>query len=67
MDLERSTAGAVMSPDPRIAHPGQLAAEALAQMTEAKITQLFILDAGDQSRRPVGVLHVHDCLRAGLG
>ena len=28
-----------------------------------KITQLFVLEEG--SRKPVGVLHIHDCLRAG--
>ena len=33
----------VMTADPKIAHPGQLAAEALALMTEKKITQLFVL------------------------
>ncbi len=64
-DLESRTAGEIMSRDPKIAHPGQLAVEALAQMTESKITQLFVLEAG--AHKPVGVLHIHDCLRAGLG
>ena len=35
-----------MTRNPKIAHPGQLAAEALALMTEKKITQLFVLEAG---------------------
>ena len=40
----------------------QLAAEALALMTEKKITQLFVLDAG--SPKPLGVIHIHDCVAA---
>ena len=59
-------ASEVMTKAPKIARPDQLAAEALALMNEKKITQLFVLDAADRSRRPVGILHIHDCLRAGL-
>ncbi len=65
-DLKARTAAQVMSRSPKIAHPGQLAAEALALMNEMKITQLFVLDADDAGRLPVGVLHIHDCLSAGL-
>ncbi len=53
----------LMSTNPKTARGEQLAAEALSFMNEKKITQLFILDAG---RKPVGILHMHDCLRAGL-
>jgi arabinose-5-phosphate isomerase len=62
--LENRKAREVMTRGPQIANPDQLAAEALALMTEKKITQLFVLPPGDA--RPVGVLHIHDCLRAGL-
>jgi len=55
----------VMTRNPKIASPDQLAAEALAFMNEKKITRLFVLPEG--SRVPVGILHIHDCLRAGLG
>jgi arabinose-5-phosphate isomerase len=55
----------VMTKNPKIARPDQLAAEALAFMNEKKITRLFVLP--EDSRRPVGILHIHDCLRAGLG
>ena len=61
--LEGRSAADVMTREPKVAAPAQLAAEALALMTEKKITQLFVLDA---ARKPVGVLHIHDCLRAGL-
>jgi arabinose-5-phosphate isomerase len=71
--LERS-AGQVMTPGPKkTVPPDMLASEALAIMTEGaaadagetsvpRVTVLFVVDAG----RPVGILHVHDLLRAGV-
>ena len=58
-------AGEVMTPDPMTVSPGLLAAEALRRMTvgERKITQLFVTD---EDGRPVGLLHIHDLLRAGV-
>lgn len=52
----------VMTPSPQVIAPEALAATALAQMQAAKITCLFAVTDG----RPVGLLHIHDCLRAGL-
>lgn len=66
-DLARRRAGEVMTPDPRTCGPRQLAAEALALMNERKITQLVVVDPDDPARRPVGVLHIHDCLKVGPG
>ncbi len=60
--LDREPAS-LMSKEPKLARGDQLAAEALALMNQKKITQLFILDA---AKRPIGILHMHDCLRAGL-
>jgi arabinose-5-phosphate isomerase len=62
--IENRKAGEVMTAGPKIAQPDQLAAEALALMTEMKITQLFVLAEG--SPAPLGVIHIHDCLRAGI-
>jgi arabinose-5-phosphate isomerase len=62
--IENRSASEVMTADPKIARPDELAAEALALMTEKKITQLFVLAEGDPA--PAGVIHIHDCLRAGL-
>jgi len=56
----------IMTRNPKIAAPGQLAAEALAFMNENKITRLFVLDSEDAAKKPVGILHIHDCLRAGI-
>ena len=65
-DLLDKTAGHVMTRKPKIAAPNQLAAEALAFMNDNKITRLFVLDPQDRAGRPVGILHIHDCLRAGI-
>jgi len=56
----------VMTPNPSTIQPLALAEEALSQMNACKITCLFVLDPA-QAVGPVGVLHIHDCLRAGLG
>ncbi len=59
-------AAQVMTAAPKCARPDQLAAEALALMNEKKITQLLVLDPADPAKRPAGILHIHDCLKAGL-
>ena len=55
-----------MTRNPKITAPDALAAEALAFMNDSKITRLFVLEAGDTARQPVGILHIHDGLRARL-
>lgn len=56
-------AGQVATKAPISVPPNMLAVEALTLMNRLKISVLFVTEAG----RPVGILHVHDCLRAGLG
>ena len=56
----------VMTRNPRTIQSTALASEALGVMNGAKITSLFVTRL-DAPRRPVGILHVHDCLRAGVG
>ena len=65
-DLLDQKVARVMTRNPKSVRPDDLAAEALALMNEKKITQLFVLDPKDKSKTPVGILHIHDCLRAGL-
>lgn len=63
--LLNHTAGEVMTAGPSTVSPRALAEEALAIMNNRKITCLFAVDpqnAGQVS----GILHVHDCLRAGI-
>lgn len=52
----------VMTLQPRTTAPHELATAALAEMNERRITSLFVIEA----ERPVGILHIHDLLRAGL-
>ena len=59
------TAGEVMTPSPRTIAPAALAEEALAQMNARKITCLFVVEP-DGNGEAVGILHIHDCLRAGV-
>ena len=56
----------VMTRTPRTIPSTALASEALGVMNGAKITSLFVTRP-EAPRRPVGILHVHDCLRAGVG
>jgi len=57
------SAGRVMTPSPLTIRSKALAAEALGRMNENAVTSLFVVD-GDE--RPVGIIHVHDCLGAGI-
>ena len=59
------SAGEVMTAKPKTIAPDALAQQALALMQDRKITSLFVVDpAGDG--RALGLIHVHDCLRAGV-
>ena len=53
----------IMHPNPKTIGGASLAAEALGLMNRFAITALFVVDDG---MRPVGFLHLHDCLRAGI-
>ena len=61
-DLIDQRAGDVMTPGCISVKPSQIASEALAIMNERKITSLFCVDGV----KPVGIVHIHDCLRAGV-
>jgi arabinose-5-phosphate isomerase len=71
-DLRRNMQGllerrveAVMTRAPATIAIGALASEALGIMNARKITTLFATGP-EAPRRPAGILHVHDCLRAGV-
>ena len=57
------TADEVMTKAPRTIADSAMAEQALAIMNEAKITCLFVTGAQD---KVTGILHIHDCLRAGV-
>jgi arabinose-5-phosphate isomerase len=56
----------VMTPAPTTIAPGALAEEAVAAMNARQITCLFVVDP-DGPPNALGLLHIHDCLRVGLG
>lgn len=62
MDLNLQTAGDVMNSTPLRIESTRLAAEALGMMEEKKITAVVVVE----NDYPVGVVHLHDILRAGV-
>ncbi len=60
-DLLDARVDDVMTKAPKTVRPDQLISETLDILNAMKVTALFAVDAG----RPVGVIHVHDLLRAG--
>jgi arabinose-5-phosphate isomerase len=60
-DLLTRSAESVMTTRPKTIRPNALVAEALGLMNRHAITTLFVTEG----RRPIGIIHIHDCLRAG--
>src|SRR6266513_255092 len=61
-DLMTATVDDVMTRDPKTIPRDLLASEALEILNSSKITALIVTDAG----KPVGIVHLHDILRAGV-
>jgi arabinose-5-phosphate isomerase len=63
-DIFERTAGEIMTRHPRTIEPKALAVEAVAAMNgpPRPVTVLFVVDG----ERPIGALHLHDCLKAGI-
>ena len=59
------SAAEVMTRNPRTVAPGAVAEKAVALMKDRKITCLFVVGDGPNSRT-LGILNIHDCLRAGV-
>jgi arabinose-5-phosphate isomerase len=66
--LLSQSAGEVATSDPLTIAPDALASAALGMMNnpDRPATCLFVVDPGDEAGAPVGVIHVHDALRAGV-
>ena len=60
-DLLNARVDDVMTKAPKTVRPDQLISETLDILNSMKVTALFAVQAG----KPVGVIHVHDLLRAG--
>ena len=61
-DLLKARAADIMTRKPKTVTPKTLTSAALEIMNASRITALFVVDKG----KPVGILHVHDLLRAGV-
>jgi len=61
-NLVRRRAVDIMTRAPKTVKPGMLASAALEMINASRITALFVVERG----KPVGVVHVHDLLRAGI-
>jgi len=61
-DLVKARVADIMTRKPNTLSPDMLASAALEQINSLKRTQMFVVDKG----KPVGVVHVHDLLRAGV-
>lgn len=65
-DIFHTRAEEVMSTSPKRISSSDLAASALRKMEEHSITSLFVFDGKDADRL-VGIVHIHDLLKAGVG
>jgi arabinose-5-phosphate isomerase len=61
-DLLETKVDDVMTRTPKTVRPDQLATEALEILNSSKITALFVVEAS----APIGIIHLHDLLRAGV-
>lgn len=61
-DLLQKTVDDIMNPSPKTVPPTMLVSEALNMLNTKRITSLFVVDKG----KPVGVVHIHDFLKAGV-
>ena len=52
----------IMTPRVRTIGPDALVSEALSIMNSHSITNLFVVE----QNKPIGIIHIHDCLRAGV-
>ena len=62
VDLLARTTAEIMTSKPNTLTPGMLASAALEKINSLQRTQMFVVDRG----KPIGIVHVHDLLRAGV-
>jgi arabinose-5-phosphate isomerase len=66
VDIFAATAAQVMTADPKRIGPTELAAAALRKMEAHAITSLLVC-APPEPHQLLGILHIHDLLKAGVG
>jgi arabinose-5-phosphate isomerase len=63
-EMHRLVAADLMTMKPKVIEASALAARAVAEMEKYLITSLFVL--APESRRPLGVIHLHDLMKASV-
>ncbi|HLX13522.1 MAG TPA: KpsF/GutQ family sugar-phosphate isomerase [Bacteroidota bacterium] len=63
-DISGRTAGEVMTKNPKTIYGNILASAALQELETHNITQLIVVDS---AKKPVGMVHLHELVKAGLG
>jgi arabinose-5-phosphate isomerase len=63
-DVSRITAAEAMTRNPKTVRNGTRAVLVLQEMEQYSITQMIVVD---ERKMPVGVVHLHDLVKAGLG
>ena len=61
-ELIKASAKDIMTKKPNTIAPNMLASAALERFNSLQRTQMFVVEGG----KPVGIVHVHDLLRAGV-
>ncbi len=56
----------IMTPNPRTISGKMLVAEAVSFLSDNRITNVFVTEKKEGKEYPLGVLHIHACLRAGF-
>ena len=65
VDIINMSAGSLMIRNPKRIAASELAAKALQRMEQHAITSLFVFN-DESDDKPVGIIHLHDLLKAGL-
>ena len=63
LDIHKTSIGEVMTVNCKTGKPGMLAAEVLKIMDDCKISAMMIVN---QDQQPIGAVHLHDLLKAGV-
>lgn len=61
-DLLACRAGEIMTRDPIVASPDDLASSVLGRLNSSSITSVFVVSDG----MPAGIVHIHDLIRVGV-
>jgi arabinose-5-phosphate isomerase len=65
-NILRIAVGEVMTRSPKTIEGGELVARALKKMEERPNKRITCLVVVDKSGRPEGLIHLYDCLKAGI-